>query len=87
MQGFLQDLWFAGWGFDWLYDKLFVRPFLWVTQKSTKDLADVPIRGLGEIAMLGNRALALTQTGRVRWYAAGLAMGTVAILAVAFLLR
>jgi len=87
MKGFLQELWFAGWGFDWLYDKLFVRPFLWVTRKSSKDLADAPIRGLGEIAMLGNRALRYTQTGRVRWYAAGLAMGTVAILAVAFLLR
>jgi NADH-quinone oxidoreductase subunit L len=87
MTGFLQELWFSGWGFDWLYDKLFVRPFLWVTQKSTKDLADVPIRGLGEIAMFGNRALRITQTGRVRWYAAGLAMGTVAILAVAFFLR
>jgi NADH-quinone oxidoreductase subunit L len=87
MKGFLQELWFAGWGFDWLYDKLFVRPFLWVTQKSTKDVADVPIRGLGEIAMFGNRALRITQTGRVRWYAAGLAMGTVAILAVAFFLR
>ena len=87
MKGFLQELWFAGWGFDWLYDKLFVRPFLWVTRKSSKDLADAPIRRLGEIAMLGNRALRYTQTGRVRWYAAGLAMGTVAILAVAFLLR
>ena len=65
----------------------FVRPFLWVTRQVGRDPADVPIRGLGEIAMLGNRALRLTQSGRVRWYAAGLAMGTVAILAVAVFLR
>jgi NADH-quinone oxidoreductase subunit L len=87
MTGGLQQLWLSGWGFDWIYDRLLVRPFLWVTRKSGSDLADVPIRGLGKIAMLGNRALRLTQTGRVRWYAAGLAMGTVALLAVAFLLR
>jgi NADH-quinone oxidoreductase subunit L len=87
MTGGLQQLWLSGWGFDWIYDRLLVRPFLWVARKSGSDLADVPIRGLGEIAMLGNRALRLTQTGRVRWYAAGLAMGTVALLAVAFLLR
>ena len=87
MTGGLQQLWLSGWGFDWIYDRLLVRPFLWVTRESGSDLADVPIRGLGKIAMLGNRALRLTQTGRVRWYAAGLAMGTVALLAVAFLLR
>jgi NADH-quinone oxidoreductase subunit L len=87
MQGFLQELWFAGWGFDWIYDRLLVRPFLWVTRQIGRDPVDIPIRGLGEIAMFGNRALALTQTGRVRWYAAGLAMGTVAILAVALFLR
>ncbi|QNI33461.1 NADH-quinone oxidoreductase subunit L [Alloacidobacterium dinghuense] len=87
MTGFLQELWFAGWGFDWIYDRLLVRPFLWVARQIRRDPADLPIRGLGQAAMLGNRALRLTQTGRVRWYAAGLAMGTAAILAVAFFLR
>ena len=87
MRDFLHQLWFAGWGFDWIYDRLLVRPFLWVTRQVGMDPADVPIRGLGEIAMLGNRALCLTQSGRVRWYAAGLAMGTVAVLAVAVFLR
>jgi NADH-quinone oxidoreductase subunit L len=47
----------------------------------------VPIHGLAQVTVLGYRALRLTQTGRVRWYAAGLAMGTVAILAIAFLAR
>jgi NADH-quinone oxidoreductase subunit L len=87
MKGSLQQLWFAGWGFDWLYDRLFVRPFLWVTRKSSTDVADLPIQGLGQIALLGNRGLRATQTGRVRWYAAGLAVGTVAIVAVAFFSR
>ncbi|HMF65154.1 MAG TPA: NADH-quinone oxidoreductase subunit L [Edaphobacter sp.] len=86
-RGFLQRLWFTGWGFDWFYDHLLVRPFQWLTRKSGSDLADVPIKGLGQIVVLGHRALRLTQTGRVRWYATGLAMGTAAILAIAFFFR
>jgi NADH-quinone oxidoreductase subunit L len=82
--GFLQQLWFSGWGFDWMYDRLFVRPFQWLTRKSAGDLADVPINALARVTLLGNRILQLTQNGHVRWYATGLAMGTVAILAVAF---
>jgi NADH-quinone oxidoreductase subunit L len=83
----LDQLWLAGWGFDWFYDKLLVRPFQWLTRKSASDLVDVPINGLAQVTVLGYRALRLTQTGRVRWYATGLAMGTVAILAIAFFAR
>jgi NADH-quinone oxidoreductase subunit L len=86
-RGFLQPLWFSGWGFDWLYDRLFVRPFQWLTRKSARDLVDVPIKGLGQIAVLGHLGLQRTQTGRLRWYAMGLAMGTVVILAIAFFVR
>ena len=83
----LDQLWLAGWGFDWLYDRLLVRPFQWLTRKSASDVADVPINRLAQVTVLGYRALRLTQTGRVRWYATGLAMGTVAILAIAFFAR
>lgn len=86
-QNFLEQLWLAGWGFDWLYDKLFVRPFQWLARKSATDLADVPINGFARVTVLGYRALRLTQTGRVRWYAASLALGTAAILAIAFVAR
>jgi NADH-quinone oxidoreductase subunit L len=85
--GVLQRVWFAGWGFDQLYDRMLVRPFHWVTRKSRRDLADVPIQALGQITVLVHRALQRTEDGRVRWYAAGLAMGTAAILAIAFFFR
>jgi NADH-quinone oxidoreductase subunit L len=83
----LDQLWLAGWGFDWLYDKVLVRPFQWITRKSAGDVADMPINGLAQVTVLGYRALRLTQTGRVRWYATGLAMGTVVILAIALFVR
>jgi NADH-quinone oxidoreductase subunit L len=86
-RGVLQQLWFAGWGFDWQYDRMLVRPFQWLTRKSSSDLVDVPIKGLGQITVLVHRVLQRTQSGRVRWYATGLAMGTIAILAIAFFFR
>jgi NADH-quinone oxidoreductase subunit L len=86
-RGVLQQLWLAGWGFDWLYDRMLVRPFRWLTRKSRSDLADGPIEALGQITVLVHRGLQRTQTGHVRWYATGLAMGTVAILAIAFFFR
>src|SRR5882757_6976579 len=86
-QGFLPKLWLAGWDFDWAYDRLFVRPFQWLARKSKSDVVDMPVRGLGQVVVLSYRTLRLMQTGHVRWYAMGLAMGTVAILAIAFFAR
>jgi NADH-quinone oxidoreductase subunit L len=86
-QGFLPKLWLAGWGFDWLYDWTLVRPFQWLTRHSKNDVVDVPVRGLGQVTVLGYRTLRRAQTGQVRWYAMGIAMGTIAILAIAFFSR
>jgi NADH-quinone oxidoreductase subunit L len=85
-QGFLQRLWFAGWGFDLVYDRLLVRPFQWLI-RSPRDVVDLPVRDLGQLTVFGYRTLRRTQTGHVRWYAMGIAMGTVVILAIAFFAR
>jgi NADH-quinone oxidoreductase subunit L len=83
----LERLWLAGWGFDWLYDTLLVRPFQWLTRKSARDIVDVPVHGFAQVTVLSYRVLRLTQTGRVRWYATGMVMGTVAILVIALFAR
>jgi NADH-quinone oxidoreductase subunit L len=82
-----EQLWLAGWGFDWMYDRLFLRPFQWLVRKCSSDPVDVPVNGIAQMTVLGYRALRLTQTGRLRWYATGLAMGTVVILAIALFTR
>jgi NADH-quinone oxidoreductase subunit L len=86
-QNILEQLWLAGWGFDWIYDRLLVRPFQWLTRKCARDVVDVPINGIAKMTVLGYRTLRLTQTGRVRWYATGLAMGTAVIIAIALFSR
>lgn len=82
-----ERLWLAGWGFDWIYDWIFVRPFQWLARKWAHDPADVPINGIAQMTVVSYRVLRSTQTGSVRWYATGLAMGTVVILAIALLVR
>ncbi len=78
----LQRFWHAGWGFDWLYDRLFVCPFVRLAQWAKDDPFDVPFTGVAELTRLGYRMLSRTETGQVRWYAAGLAAGAAVTVAV-----
>jgi NADH-quinone oxidoreductase subunit L len=83
----IERLWLAGWGFDWIYNGLFVMPFQWLTRRLASDPADLPVKAIARVTDLGYRALRSLQTGQVRWYATGLAMGTAVILAIAFFTR
>ncbi|MGO9308275.1 MAG: NADH-quinone oxidoreductase subunit L [Spirochaetia bacterium] len=76
----------AGWGFDWLYDRLFVRPFTWLCRINVRDVVDRIFDGVGGLFMLLSRASRLTQNGKARWYAAGLAAGAALIVAAVVLL-
>ena len=78
----LERLWAAGWGFDWLYDRLFVRPITWFAKANRLDAIDFVYRGLAVLTAFGHRTFALTQTGKLRWYAAAIAGGSILFLAV-----
>lgn len=80
--GILSRFWLEGWGFDRLYDTLFVRPFLWVARVDQDDLVDQVYRRLAWVCRLLYGALHRTQTGQVRWYAAVLATGSIAMIAL-----
>ncbi|HEX9017067.1 MAG TPA: proton-conducting transporter membrane subunit, partial [Chloroflexota bacterium] len=74
--------WRAGWGFDWLYDLLFVRPLSWVANTNRADVVNLFWDGVGQLNALLNRGLAATESGIVRWYAAGVAVGAVLLIAI-----
>jgi NADH-quinone oxidoreductase subunit L len=78
--------WLADWGFDWLYDRLFVGPTVWLARVGRGDVVDAVVRGIAGVASAGHRALSLTQTGALRWYAAGVAAGTIVFLGIALFL-
>jgi NADH-quinone oxidoreductase subunit L len=82
----LHRLWFSGWGFDRLYDLLFVRPLVWVAETNKDDFIDLVYLGTIWLAGRFNRLLSATQNGKVRIYAAGIAFGAVVVIAIAVFL-
>ena len=84
---FLSAWWFAAWGFDWLYDKLFVQPYLLLCRLLGRDPIDRSIGLIPRLARGGNALLASSETGQVRWYATSIAGGAVLVLAVLLFLN
>ena len=81
----MHRLWFTGWGFDWLYDHLVVRPFVWLARINKDDVIDTIYTGTAGLSGLSHRLLSRTQSGQLRRYAAMIAAGSVVILALALL--
>jgi NADH-quinone oxidoreductase subunit L len=69
-----------GWGFDKLYDMLFVRPIVWLSVIDKNDFFDLWNIGLSRLALLFNRLLSATQNGKIRWYLLSFAIGIAIIL-------
>lgn len=59
---FLSAWWFAAWGFDWIYDKLFVKPYLAISHILRKDPLDQTIGLVPRMAKGGHTALSRTET-------------------------
>jgi NADH-quinone oxidoreductase subunit L len=83
----LTRFWSAGWGFDQLYDWAFVRPFIWVATMNRNDVVDAAYAGIALAARESSRVLRLSETGRIRWYASGLALGSALFLAFVLFTR
>ncbi len=74
--------WQSGWGFDWVYDRLFVRPYYYAARVNRRDVIDALYTLLARITQGLNILLGWSQTGRVRTYAAGIALGVVVMIAI-----
>jgi NADH-quinone oxidoreductase subunit L len=69
-----------GWGFDRLYDTLFVKPVVWLSVIDKDDFFDWLNIGISRLALLMNRELSITQNGKLRWYLMSFAIGIALIL-------
>jgi NADH-quinone oxidoreductase subunit L len=76
----------SGWGFDWLYDRLFVRPYIWVSRINAGDFFDSIFTGIAWVAKACNVGLSWTESGQLRLYAAVIAIGAVIAIALAVFL-
>jgi NADH-quinone oxidoreductase subunit L len=74
--------WLAGWGFDQFYDRFVVEPFVWLAQVNRDDMLDAIARSPVRLSRLAHGRLSQTQSGKARWYAAGIAAGSIVFIAV-----
>lgn len=82
----LHKFWNSGWGFDWLYDRLIVFPFLWLARINRADVIDGFYALVVEISRAANGMIVKTQTGYLRWYALSVAAGLMVLITLGVLL-
>src|SRR5471030_3093233 len=74
--------WFHSWGFDWLYDMIFVKPYLAIAKLLQRDPLNSMMNLPAVLSRLGNRGLTLSANGQTRWYVASMGLGAVVVLAL-----
>lgn len=82
----LERFWFSDWGMDWLYDRTLVRPLIYLARIDKDDFVDGFSTGVARLNQTAWRALTRTETGRLRWYAAGIAAGSIVFIALVLFL-
>jgi NADH-quinone oxidoreductase subunit L len=73
---------FSGWRIDALYDRLLVRPYLWLAAQARDEPIDLIYGGLVAVTRWGHGGLAAMQSGGLRWYATSMVVGIALLLAV-----
>jgi NADH-quinone oxidoreductase subunit L len=82
----LHKFWHSGWGMDWLYDRVFVFPFIWLSRINRADLIDQFYAWVATISRMANAMLVKTQTGYLGWYALSMATGLIIVMSFGALL-
>jgi len=78
--GLIGKFWRAAWGFDWLYDVLLVKPFVWLATVNRRDVFDQLVELLPAGFRFAYSRMALMQSGRMRQYAAVMFAGVCVVL-------
>jgi NADH-quinone oxidoreductase subunit L len=76
----INKFFYSGWGFDRLYDLLFVRPTAWLSEIDKKDFIDLIYKNIAGVTVYFNLIVSRTQNGKLRWYVLVLTIGIVVIL-------
>ncbi|MGO9378429.1 MAG: NADH-quinone oxidoreductase subunit L [Dissulfurispiraceae bacterium] len=76
---------YGGWNFDRLYDSLFVRLFVRAARANKRDVIDLVYQLIASLHIVLNHLLSVAQSGLVRRYAFGIAVGAVIIIGMVVL--
>ena len=83
----LRYRWFHAWGFDWLYDKVFVKPFLGIARLLKRDPLNSLMNIPAILSRFAGKGLLVSENGYLRWYVASMSIGAVVVLALLMVLR
>jgi NADH-quinone oxidoreductase subunit L len=75
----------GGWGLDAVYELLLIKPFKAIANLNKNDAVDSVYIGIAWFSQGLHRMLSMSQTGRIRWYASSMVLGTVLIIAIGLL--
>ena len=70
------------WAMDWLYEKIFVIPYIWLAKINRADFIDNIYGGIAVLMLWANKVSVQTQTGQLRTYAGTMVLGLVLIIAL-----
>ncbi|PRY11323.1 NADH dehydrogenase subunit L [Pontibacter ummariensis] len=82
----LHRFWHTGWGFDALYNTLFVQPYVYLSNINKRDVIDSFYTGLARVAEGFHVMFSQTQNGILRNYVMGIVVGAIMILTISLLL-
>ena len=79
----LRGFWLSGWRIDWLYDAIFVRPYVMLSGLMKNE----PVDGFYGLVVAINQTFNYwgmrSQTGRMRWYIASMVFGLIVLITLA----
>jgi NADH-quinone oxidoreductase subunit L len=78
----LQRFWFSGWGIDWLYDRLFVKPYYSLARLLKLEPIDRLYGFIVMINQVSSRWLSAGQSGQMRRYITSMVFGLIVMLAI-----
>ena len=82
---FFSTWWFHAWGFDALYEVLFVKPYKGAAWLIQNDPVNQFFNSFGCLFKGANKGLSFSENGLARWYAASLGLGAVLVIALLLL--
>jgi NADH-quinone oxidoreductase subunit L len=82
----LYQFWLKGWGFDYVYNLVFVQPFVMMATVNKNDLVDKVYTGIVSVADFFHRIFAWTQSGIMRWYMMGIVIGTIVVVSLSLIM-
>jgi NADH-quinone oxidoreductase subunit L len=82
----LYQFWLKGWGFDYVYDLVFVKPFVKIASFNKNDLVDEIYQAIVAVADFFHRIFSWTQSGLMRWYMMGIVIGTILVVTISLII-